>query len=78
MKRVVAWMLRPVLWWLASSTVIHRGIAEDETGLHEFLVLGGLGLTFTWPRSSEELRDRAWEWIGIADQYENAGVREEC
>lgn len=77
MKRFLRRLLGPFLNWLSTNEGITFGFGECPGGPRHgprlmFLFHDGLGLTYLWKKSPDEVRTLAWKMISAADEVEAA------
>lgn len=69
MKGFLRWMLKPVVRWLSNE--LSQQVGEYEDGGMFFCITDGFGNRFELERTPDQIRDRAWMMIGMADDAEN-------
>lgn len=66
MKRFVRWLLGPVVRW-AIGDLTRFMVVEKDGAIVEVFLCVEWGWEWSVSRTPDEIRDRAWEMIGMAD-----------
>ena len=75
MKRLLRWLMRPLAVWLCEEITHTFGVFDDGSMFIRFE--DGFGIVWYTERTPDEMREKAWDMIGMADMAEQDAIYQE-